>query len=75
LIERNTIPKILRADYGTENSLLRGIQPFLRESHSDSLSGIKSFMYGKSTSNQRTERFWVMWEEAALIFIEIYSKT
>ncbi len=48
----------MRADYGTENSLLRGIHPFLRESHSDSLSGIKSFMYGKSTSNQRIERFW-----------------
>jgi hypothetical protein len=57
-IERNIIPKILRADRGTENSLLSGIQPTLRDKHNDSFSGSKSFMYGRSTANQRIEAFW-----------------
>jgi len=52
------MPKILRADRGTENSLISGIQPYLRDGHSDSLAREKSFMHGKSTSNQRIERFW-----------------
>jgi hypothetical protein len=58
LIDKNVIPKILRADRGTENSLISGIQPYLRDGHSDSLAREKSFMHGKSTSNQRIERFW-----------------
>ncbi len=49
------MPKILRCDNGTENSLLSGIHPTLRDNHTDSLAGEKSFMYGKSTSNQRIE--------------------
>ena len=52
------MPKLIRVDRGTENSLLSGIQPFLRENHTDSLAGMKSFMYGRSTANQRIEAFW-----------------
>jgi hypothetical protein len=58
LIEKNIIPKILRADRGTENSLLSEIQPTLRDKHNDSLSGSKSLMYGCSTANQRIEALW-----------------
>ena len=37
---------------GIENSLLAQIQPILRHFDTDSLAGSKSFMYGKSISNQ-----------------------
>ena len=39
-------------DLGTENSSLAVIQPILRHSHQDDLSGDKSHRYGKSTANQ-----------------------
>ena len=45
-------PRILRADMGTENSLLSVVQPILRHYDSDRLSGKKSFIYGKSICNQ-----------------------
>ncbi len=48
----------MKADRGTENSLLNGIHPTLRDKHNDSLPGPKSFMYGRSTVNQRIEAFW-----------------
>lgn len=53
-------PRLLRCDRGTENTRLALLQPFFRYSNTDSLSGLKSFMYGKSTSNQRIESFWGM---------------
>ena len=43
---------MLRADNGTENSLVAIIQPILRHYHSDNLAGGKSFMYGRSVNNQ-----------------------
>jgi hypothetical protein len=52
------ITKTLRCDNGTENSLLSGIQPSLGDNHTDTLAGEKSFMYRKSTSNQRIEAYW-----------------
>ena len=36
----------------TENAKLSFMQPFLRRIHEDRLNGNKSFIYGKSTSNQ-----------------------
>lgn len=52
------VPRIVRADRGTENSSISFLQPFFRNDHSDSMAGVKSFMYGKSTANQRIERWW-----------------
>lgn len=49
---------VVRADYGTENVKVAGIQRFFRRDCNDSLSGSKSFMYGKSSSNQRIEAWW-----------------
>ena len=46
------VPKLLRTDLGTENSNLAFIQPYLRRNHVDCFSGIDSFRYGKSVSNQ-----------------------
>ena len=45
----------IRADFGTENSNIAGIQRLFRidpYSFDDSCDGLKSFLYGKSTSNQ-----------------------
>lgn len=51
-------PSIVRADYGTENVKVAGIQRFLRRDGTDSFAGGNSFMYGKSVSNQRIEAWW-----------------
>ena len=52
------VPRIVRADRGTENVNVCAIQRFLRADSVDSFAGEKSFMYGKSTSNQRIESWW-----------------
>lgn len=51
-------PRLLRCDAGTENTLLSVLQPFFRYNAPDSVSGCKSFMFGKSVSNQRIEAWW-----------------
>lgn len=51
-------PRLLRCDCGTENSYLRFLQYFFRDHDTDSMAKDRSFMTGKSTSNQRIERFW-----------------
>ena len=51
-------PSIVRADYGTENVKVAGIQRFLRRNGRDSFAGINSFVYGKSESNQRIDAWW-----------------
>lgn len=44
-------PRIIRADYGTENVNVAAIQRTL-------FSGFKSFFYGKSVLNQRIVAWW-----------------
>jgi len=51
-------PRIVRADCGTENVRVAATQRFFRHNCTDGLSGDKSFMYGKSVSNQRIEAWW-----------------
>ena len=43
---------IVRTDRGSENAKIAFMQPFLRRHGTDSLSGLKSFRYGKSVHNQ-----------------------
>ncbi len=52
------VPRVVRADCGTENVYVAAIQRFLRSQHNDDMAGIASFMYGKSVSNQRIEAWW-----------------
>ena len=47
--------RIVRADNGTENTYVAGLQRFFRHNSTDSFAGDKSFMYGRSVSNQRIE--------------------
>ena len=51
-------PERLRADRGTENGCVEEMQMFLRRNHPDSFAGEKSFLYGRSTANQRIEAWW-----------------
>ena len=51
-------PVLLRCDRRTENAKLSVLQPFLRYNDADSFSGMNSFMYGNSVSNQRIESWW-----------------
>ncbi|XP_054896807.1 uncharacterized protein LOC129366793 [Poeciliopsis prolifica] len=51
-------PERIRADRGTENICVEQMQIFLRQNHTDSFAGDKSFLYGRSTSNQRIEGWW-----------------
>ena len=53
-------PKVLRADRGTENTNVAFLQPFLRDNGGDDFAGEKSFMYGRSTSNQVSIYFIAM---------------
>ena len=52
------LPCIVRADRGSENVHIERIQMFLRGDHDDEFSGPHSFLYGKSTGNQRIESWW-----------------
>ena len=50
--------RVVRADKGSENTYIATIQRYFRSLHDDSFSGDNSFIYGKSTSNQRIESWW-----------------
>lgn len=56
--ESRRIPRVVRADAGTENVILRDLQIALRFDHGDAMSGLRSFSTGRSTRNQRIERLW-----------------
>lgn len=56
--EKNGCPKVIRADRGTENVHVEIMQRLLRRNHTDQFSADRSFLYGRSTSNQRIEFFW-----------------
>lgn len=46
------VPRIVRADNGTENVTIAGLQRFFRADHMDAFARDKSFMYGRSVTNQ-----------------------
>ncbi|XP_074110011.1 uncharacterized protein LOC141534518 [Cotesia typhae] len=52
------LPTLIRSDCGTENCIVEALQQTLRFHHDDNLAGWKSFIKGKSTSNQRIESYW-----------------
>ncbi|KAJ8309727.1 hypothetical protein KUTeg_011592 [Tegillarca granosa] len=55
--KRMGCPKRIRADRGTENGHIEQMQRFLRFNHLDDFS-YKSYLYGSSNHNQRTEAWW-----------------
>ncbi|KAK6183678.1 hypothetical protein SNE40_011108 [Patella caerulea] len=52
------VPAKIRCDLGTENSILKNLQPLFHYDENDPTACLKSFIYGKSTSNQRIEAWW-----------------
>lgn len=68
-------PRRIRADLGTENSFIEQMQKFLRRNHDDELSGERSFLYGKSTHNQRIEWFWgLLRKEMGQFYMDLFSE-
>ena len=51
-------PRVVRGDCGTENIHIAAVQRFLRRNCQNGSAGTKSFMYGKSITNQRIESWW-----------------
>ncbi|KAF6715501.1 hypothetical protein FQA47_013797 [Oryzias melastigma] len=66
--ELDGCPRILRTDMGTENSSIRGMQRFLRRNDDDDQAGEKSFIWGRSTANQRIESWWGFLRKECLDF-------
>ena len=60
----NLVPRCIRADRGSENVMVCGMQRYLRRNDVDSVAGNKSFMYGTSTSNQRIEAWWSIFKKS-----------
>lgn len=56
--ELKGVPRRIRSDNGTENTRVAATHRVFREDDNDSFAGEKSFMFGKSTSNQRIEAWW-----------------
>ena len=52
------LPRKVRSDNRTENSMLAAVHTFLRSSHSDEDAGAGCFLTGRSTANQRIEAYW-----------------
>ncbi|XP_047661982.1 uncharacterized protein LOC113646972 [Tachysurus fulvidraco] len=68
-------PQILRADMGTENSVIRDVQRYLRRGDADQLAGERSFIYGKSTANQRIESWWgILGKECVDLWLEYFHQ-
>ena len=72
--QRKGCPQRVRADMGTENVYIEQMQRFFRRNHDDDLAGDKSFLYGKSTHNQRIEWFWgILRKEVGQFWMNLFS--
>ena len=58
LVQNKVAPSVLRCDLGKENVHLEYLQPFFARDVDGPFAGENSFLYGKSTSNQRIESWW-----------------
>ena len=56
--QQSGVPRTIRGDRGTENVNIATMLTFLWRNGTDSMAGEKSFLYGRSLSNQRTEGWW-----------------
>ncbi|KAJ8017685.1 hypothetical protein HOLleu_44735 [Holothuria leucospilota] len=67
-------PRIVRGDLGTQNCAVRDMQFLLRRNGQDRHAADRSFVYGKSTSNQRIEFWWgILRKECADFWIDLFS--
>lgn len=61
------VPRCIRADRGTENVLVADIQRAFRSLHEDDMFGERSFLFGKSTTNQVCYNSQALWSALVLI--------
>ena len=57
------VPRRMRCDRGTENTIIGTLQQFFRWYDDDEFAGNKSFVQGKSSANQRIEAWWSKFRE------------
>ena len=62
------VPCVMRCDMGTENAHLSYLQPYFTRNSDGPFAGDNSFVYGKSTSNQRIEAWWSILRKQCLDF-------
>lgn len=58
LLKHQCMPRIIRSDCGTENTLIEVFQRALRRNHNDEYTGAYTFIKGRSTANERIEKYW-----------------
>ncbi|KAH3842652.1 hypothetical protein DPMN_116154 [Dreissena polymorpha] len=68
------LPRLVRGDAGTENVWVRAMQIAFRFNDRDNMSGMNSYMTGRSTGNQRIERFWVNLRVSFTVFWRNYFR-
>ena len=56
--ELSGVPRIISGDQGTEKVNVADMQCFFRRDAQDDFAGQKSFLYGRSVSNQRIKVWW-----------------
>ncbi|CAL9699776.1 unnamed protein product [Knipowitschia caucasica] len=67
--------RILRTDMGTENCSVRDMQRYLRRNDDDANAGDKSFIWGRSTANQRIESWWgILRKECVEFWLEHFHR-
>lgn len=69
------LPRLIRADHGSENVWVCAIQCYLRRNHDDPKSGEKSFLFGTSHANQRQEAWWSILKRLNSSWIINFFKT
>ena len=75
VVDEGGCPRRVRADYGTENGVVRDMQTFLRRNHRDGLADTKSFVYGQSVANQCIEAWWsILRKQNAQHWMNIFSE-
>ena len=58
VVQVGETPRIRRGNAGAENVNIAPLQRFFWDNAADAFQGDKSFLYGKSVSNQRIEGWW-----------------
>ena len=68
-------PERVRSDAGTENRHVEQIQYLLRGDHIDKYAGRNSYLYGRSTGNQRIESWWgILRKQCIQYWMDIFKQ-
>ena len=73
-IQLGAIPCVVRSDHGTENVLVEELHKALRANFNDEYAADNSFLKGKSSANQRIERWWgILRVQCANFWINLFK--